>query len=102
MIVELDAAKRHLNFTENTDDALIGSKLQAAQNHIENLLGFAIEERYGGEDQRPVPDDLKEAVCLLMAHWYENREASAASGTLAPIPYGVAEILREYRCWTFG
>lgn len=42
------------------------------------------------------PDDLKHAVIMLVAHWYENREA-ASSVSLSEMPMGVQSILDKYR-----
>lgn len=44
----------------------------------------------------PVPDDLIHAVLMLVAHWYENREA-ATGQTLNEVPLGVQSILNRYR-----
>ncbi|AQZ50531.1 head-tail connector protein [Martelella mediterranea] len=101
MIVTLDEMKAHLNITGDQDDALIGKKIAAAQNHIERLLGFKIEETYGGAEQEDVPESLAEAVMQLAAHWYENREAVIVGVTAIPMPLGVREIIREYRDWSF-
>lgn len=42
-----------------------------------------------------VPDDLRHAVTLLAAHFYENREAT--TDTRTPLPLGVAGLLAPYR-----
>jgi len=42
-----------------------------------------------------VPADLRQAVTLLAAHWYEHREAAADQ--LAPLPFGVTTLLAPYR-----
>ncbi|WP_051423957.1 head-tail connector protein, partial [Martelella sp. AD-3] len=73
----------------------------AVQNHIERLLGYRLEESYGGEGQEPVPPVLAEAVMQLAAHWYENREAVLIGVTAMPMPLGLREIIREYREWSF-
>lgn len=101
--ITVDELKQQLNLTADlgtADDALLGRKLAAAQGHVERLLGFAIEDRYGGAGQDPVPPALSEAVCQLAAHWYENREASSPA-SLSAIPFGVQDIVREYREWSF-
>lgn len=102
MIVELEEVKEHLNQALDIDDDLIERKAQAAQNHIENLIGFKIEDRYGGDGQDAVPDSLKECVCLLAAHWYENREASIVGVSAQTMPLGVPEIVAEYRDYSWG
>ena len=101
-IITLDEVKQQLAFTDDigsTDDALIYRKIEAAQNHIERLLGFRIEANFGGVDQDPVPPVLIEAVSQLAAWWYEQREA--ASEGAKEVPFGVREIVTEYREFTF-
>ncbi|WP_339768045.1 head-tail connector protein [uncultured Pseudosulfitobacter sp.] len=101
-ILDLDQLKEHLAFTDDiggVDDALLQRILDAAQNHIERLLGFKIEEVFGGDEQEPVPPALIEAVSQLAAWWYDNREA--ASDTARILPFGVTEIVNEYREFTF-
>ncbi|PRX11236.1 UNVERIFIED_ORG: putative phage protein (predicted DNA packaging) [Martelella mediterranea] len=100
-VVTLDQMKAHLNVTYGRDDDLISKKIAAAQDHIERLLGYRLEESYGGEGQEPVPPVLAEAVMQLAAHWYENREAVLIGVTAMPMPLGLREIIREYRDWSF-
>lgn len=101
MIVTVDEAKAQLNQTLAVDDALIERKIRAAQDQIENLLGFKIAETFGGADQDPMPDALKEAVLQLVAQWYENREATIVGVSVQHMPYSVQDIVREYRNWSF-
>lgn len=98
MIVELEDLKRHLNVTFDTDDLLLEAKIAAAQAHVENAIGFSIEETY--VDPLIVPEPLKEAVRLYAAHLYENREATIAGVTIMPVP-GFHDIINSYREWTF-
>lgn len=101
-IVTRDQLKEQLAFTSDLgtiDDALLDRKLAAAQNHVERLLGFKIEASFGGEGQDPIPPALIEAVSQLAAWWYENREA--AGDGAREMPFGVSEIITEYREFTF-
>ncbi|MAZ28004.1 MAG: DNA-packaging protein [Cytophagaceae bacterium] len=101
-ILTLDQLKEQLSFTGDmgdVDDALLQRKLAAAQNHVERLLGFKIEEAFGGEDQDEIPPVLIEAVSQLAAWWYEQREA--AGDASREVPFGVREIVAEYREFTF-
>jgi len=97
MIASLDEAKAQLNITESTDDALIEQKIKAAEAHIGRLLGFDPATQYPGG----VPADLKEAILMLTAHLYENREAVLVGVSAQMLPTGVQEIVREYRMWSF-
>lgn len=101
-IATIDQLKAQLAFTDDigtADDALLSQKLEAAQGHVDRLLGFAIEATFGGTDQDPVPPSLVEAVLQLAGHWYEHREGVAES--LREIPYGVSSIIAEYREFTW-
>lgn len=105
MIVDVAILKQQLNATGipgTDDDALIERKIDAAQNHIERLLGFKIEETYGGADQEEIPPALVEAVCQLAAHWYENREATLVGVSAQELPFGVWQIVNEFREYSFG
>ncbi len=42
----------------------------------------------------PLPPDLSEALLMLAAHWFENREASASG--LSETPFGLASLLAPY------
>jgi hypothetical protein len=102
VIVTVPELKEQIGWTDGlgtADDALMGRKIAAAQEHIERLLGFKIEVTYPTSVN--VPADLKEAVLLLAGHWYENREASLVGVTAVVIPFGVEAIVNEHREYSF-
>jgi len=101
-ILIVDELKEHLAFTDDiggADDVLLERLISASQNHIERLLGFAIEDTFGGEDQDPVPPSLVQAVSQLAAWWYDQRETAGEGAR--EVPFGVREIITEYREFTF-
>jgi hypothetical protein len=105
MIATVEMLKEQLNLTADLgvdDDALLGRKLAAAQDHVERLLGYKIEATYGGASQDEVPPALVEAVLQTAAHFYENREAVLVGVTGAELPFGVASIVDGSREWSFG
>lgn len=105
MIVSLTELKQQLNLTPDLgtdDDGLLERKISAAQNHVERLLGYKIEERYGGADQEAIPPALVEAVSQTAAHWYENREATLVGVSAQELPFGIWSIVNEYREYSFG
>ena len=102
-IVTIDELKEQLNLTEDLgagDDALLARKLDAAQGHIERLLGFKIAVKYPQPADVPAP--LKEAVMQLASHWFENREATIVGVAAQELPFGVWPIVNEYREYYFG
>ena len=48
-----------------------------------------------------VPEPLKEAILQLANWWYEHRETATVEGTPTAVPFGVQEIVTEFRGWTF-
>lgn len=97
--IPLSLMKDHLGLTpdQDADDLLIQAKIEAAENHINRLLGYVMRDRFLTLDA--VPSALKEAVLQLAAWWFENREA--ATDMSRELPFGVREIVSEYREWTF-
>lgn len=99
-VVSIDELKEQIGWSADlgaADDALMERKIDAAQAHIENLLGFKIEEKFTGG----APADLVEAVCQLAAHWIENREATLVGVTAQELPFGVWSIVAENREYSF-
>ena len=50
-----------------------------------------------GVDDYPMPNPLRLATLLLIAHWYENREEVVVGSSVAKIPVGVEALLFKYR-----
>jgi hypothetical protein len=40
---------------------------------------------------------IRQAILLLVAHWYEHREPVEIGATLAAVPQMVSELLHPYR-----
>lgn len=62
------------------------------------LNGIEIDLTAGfGAAASDIPHDIRQALLLLVAHWYENREADSSAGTPAKIPDGVSVLLQPYK-----
>jgi len=60
--------------------------------------GIEIEFKAGfGDNAGDVPMPIRQALLLLVAHWYENREPVVIGGTVARIPETVSALLMPYR-----
>jgi hypothetical protein len=94
MIVSAAEARQALG-TEEADDALLERLSRAAEARINTLLGFEL-------DAEELPDDLRQAIHLLIGHWFENREAALVGVSAQAIPEGVWDIVNEHRLWGFG
>lgn len=100
MALELSDLKDHCNVTDSADDVVLSRLLSAAKSHVQRLLGFQLDDAEEFPDGTPV--DLELAVLQLAADWYENREASLVGVSSMAIPFGVREIIAEYRRYSFG
>lgn len=49
-----------------------------------------------------VPADLKQALLLLIGHWYENRDAAIIGTIAADTPFAFNAIIDRYRVGAFG
>lgn len=100
MALDLASLKELCSVTGAADDALLTRLLAAATRHVERQLGYRLDDMTALPDG--APEDLELAVYQLAADWYENREATLVGVTAQPLPFGVREILAEYRNYTFG
>ena len=62
----------------------------AAGIEIDVTVGF-------GDAAAVVPEPLRQAIRLLVAHWYENRGLVAAAGETAVLPATVSALIAPYR-----
>lgn len=56
----------------------------------------AITVRFVAGDNSAIPEPLIAAMGMLIAHWYENRQAVEAK-EMVPVPYGIESLLSPYR-----
>ncbi len=98
MAIDGAALRLQLNGAPETDEQLTRF-VDAASAHVERLLGYKLTDIEKLPDGPPA--DLEQAVLMLAADWYENREASLVGVSAQPIPFGVREIVNEHREWSF-
>jgi uncharacterized phiE125 gp8 family phage protein len=63
--------------------------LSACQVEIDITAGYGTEPAH-------VPEPLRQAVLMLVAHWYSHREAALAAVPV-PLQLGVDSLMRPYR-----
>lgn len=50
-----------------------------------------------GEEPEEVPQNIRQAILLLTAHWFENRELVSLSDRFVDVPAAVFALLQPYR-----
>jgi len=76
---------------------LLGGQWPAMQLHHPKPL--RIQYRAGWPTDA-VPADIKQAMLLLIAHWYDNREAVVIGTITSNLDFAVAALLAPYRIHT--
>jgi len=100
MALTTDDLKVQLNGVVAEDEAMLPRLLDAAVAHTERQLGFKLTDTK--QFPEGAPADVEQAVLMLAAHWYENREASIVGVSAQAVPFGFDEIIREHRAYTYG
>lgn len=85
--------KQHLNIDllNGLDEDLIESKLAAASNWVAAFTGAEITSA--------TPPRVKEAILMLTAHLFNNRETVLVGVTAQQLPFGLLDMLADYRAW---
>jgi len=113
-VVLLADAKAQLNIEPGftNDDTLIQEMIDAAEDWITKFVVAPTNPSCAPDPclpanpittwpPSPVPPSLLQAIRLLVAHLYENREASLVSITSQELPFGLMDLIAPYRVWTF-
>lgn len=91
-MVTLAEAKAHLALAaeDQGDDALIQGFIDAAVDHLDSIGVPAKAD--------PLPPAIRQAIMLLVGHFYMHREA-AVDAPVPPhiLPFGVARLIAPYR-----
>jgi uncharacterized phiE125 gp8 family phage protein len=67
-----------------------------APGRIVGGIELDVEVGYGDAPSN-VPEPLRHAIRVLVAHWYENRGLIAAGQSVAVLPDGVNALIKPYR-----
>src|SRR5207237_2496259 len=62
------------------------------------VAGIEIDVEVGyGAAPSNIPETLRQALLLLVAHWYENRGLIAIGNSVAVLPMPIAALIAPYR-----
>lgn len=98
MSIDLAAANAHLNLTTSDNDVVVTRLIAAATDWFETQLGYKIADRYPDG----VPPAVDQGILLMIGHWFANREATLVGVSATGLPFGVADIVNDYRDWSWG
>lgn len=93
----VEKLKAHLNITTSNDDALLADKLDAAKHWVGGYTGIYMS--YDGVGDGFIDPPVIEAILKLAADLYQNRETSLVGVTAQSLPFGVLDLLSDYRGW---
>ena len=109
-MLELDFIKQHVrlepDFSE--DDQLLETYSNAARRAIEGRTGRTLYETTdaipadGDEHALIIDDDITTAMLLLIAHWYETREAVVVGTITSTVPMAVGALVDHYTHFYFA
>ena len=93
--VTLQEAKTQCRVEFDTDDELLCSYITAARQWAEGFLNLPLVYDSDDEEVDPpikVKRTWKQAILLVIGHWYSNRE-NAVAGGMVEIPLGAKDLL---------
>ena len=104
LMLELSLIKAHLRLDDdNTDeDTLLQAYGRAAWKLVQNktgrllIVGNALPDD-AAENALLLDDDWSLAMLLLVAHWYEHREAVSEAAGMKVLPLAVDALIGPYR-----
>ena len=92
-MIDLVLVKAHLRVDGTEEDALIGTYLNGAVEYVQQHCDRRIVEAPETSEQMALTDDVKQAILLLVGHWYANREEVVIGAAANQIPMGVNALL---------
>ena len=96
-VVSLELFKKQCNADEFTaDDTLLQQYLDAAEKHVIRYTRRTREELAEMDESGNFPDELKQAVLLIGAHWYNQRE-SDAQAQFHSVPNSLQALMKPFR-----
>lgn len=68
-----------------------------AEVELDAGYGDPVDGLGQGVDGDPVPEQLVQAMLLLVGHWFENHEGTVVGTSAAEVPLGVRDLCRSFR-----
>jgi uncharacterized phage protein (predicted DNA packaging) len=100
-LLTLSEVKSYLRVEHSEEDTFLNMLITAARNYAEVFLNRPIrQEDMTAETTWEVPESVRLAMLMLVAHWYDNRGViGKVDGEIA---FSVSALLTPYRFYKFG
>ena len=87
-----------------TDTISMPARIQPAYGKVwpttrEELNAVKIEFVAGYSNAKDVPFNIRQAMLMMISHWYENRETTVSGTIMQEVPQGAAMLLHTERVW---
>ena len=102
MIITLSQAKKHLNIEDDRtdEDEYIMELIEVVESVIENDIKKTIVSVLDANGIAPTP--LKQATKILIATFFENREATIVGLRMEKTPLSYEYLIAPYKKYTVG
>lgn len=95
--VSLELFKQHVRADDLTgEDAVLGHYLRAAEESVVAATQRTADELCEMGDGRNLPTPLVQAVLMLAAHWYNQRE-NVSAVQMHEVPDSLQSLVKPYR-----
>lgn len=92
---QLDAASIPARLAPSFGNAWPALRMQMAAVTVTYLAGY-------GASWNDVPEGIRHAIMMFVAHLYENRETVNVGNIVSEMPFSVKALLAPYRVWRHG
>ena len=98
---DVDDTEYTLAATEYQSDMIDGRILikENPDEELRDMNPIVVEYTAGYTTGNTCPQTIRQAMLLLIAHWYQNREAVITGSVSAEVDIGVRRLLNQYKAW---
>jgi len=91
----IDTTSRFGQIVLRSDKSWPGTRAEYGAVRVKFVAGY-------GDDGEDIPMPIRQAMYLLIGHWYEHREEVVVGQPVAPLPMAVDALLGPYEVVTFA
>lgn len=96
MAIDLNRARAvlRLDADATSEDSLIEDLIESAKAHVEQHCDRKlVSGEPSGPEEMAMTPDVEQAILMLVAHWFNSREAAVVGTTSAQVELGFERLL---------